>query len=126
MDRARLSRSPRLRVRVPPEAQWQHLKGKGSTQQLESPNFKPVDFDGFKRFATMMRDDAHALASDLIKLRHRLHRRPELGLPLPETQEMVLSALDGLGAEIGLGKALSSVTGRTAWCITWIWLCGAS
>ncbi len=36
--------------------------------------------------------------------------RPELGLHLPETQEMVLSALDGLGLEISLGKALSSVT----------------
>jgi amidohydrolase len=59
---------------------------------------------------TIMRDEARAMQPDLIELRHRLHRRPELGLHLPETQEMVLSALDGLGLEISLGKALSSVT----------------
>jgi hippurate hydrolase len=55
-------------------------------------------------------DDAHALADDLIELRHRLHRRPEIGLRLPKTQEAVLSALDGLGLEISKGIDLGSVT----------------
>ena len=69
-------------------------------EQLNSPNFKPIDFEGFKRYETMMRADAHALAPGLIALRHRLHRRPELGLDLPETQMMVISPFDGLRLEI--------------------------
>jgi hippurate hydrolase len=55
-------------------------------------------------------DGAVALQPELTDLRHRLHQRPELGLQLPETQAMVLEALDGLGLEITLGKSLSSVT----------------
>ena len=55
-------------------------------------------------------DDAHALADDLTDLRHRLHRRPEIGLRLPKTQEAVLAALDGLGLEISRGIDLGSVT----------------
>ncbi|MER6347022.1 M20 metallopeptidase family protein [Streptomyces sp. NPDC001595] len=54
--------------------------------------------------------DAHALAADLAALRHALHEEPELGLDLPLTQAKVLAALDGLGLEITLGRALSSVT----------------
>jgi amidohydrolase len=61
-------------------------------------------------FKTVMRANAQAMQSDLIKLRHHLHQRPELGLHLPETQQMVLSALEGLGLEITVGKSLSSVT----------------
>ena len=57
-----------------------------------------------------IREAALDLQPDLVELRHRLHQRPELGLDLPETQAMVLSALDGLGLEITLGKELSSVT----------------
>ena len=55
-------------------------------------------------------DDAHALADHLVDLRHRLHRRPEIGLRLPKTQEAVLAALDGLGLEISKGIDLGSVT----------------
>ncbi|MFB8106018.1 M20 family metallopeptidase [Streptomyces sp. NPDC056007] len=54
--------------------------------------------------------EAHALAPDLTALRHALHREPELGLDLPRTQAKVLTALEGLGLEITLGTALSSVT----------------
>ncbi len=56
-------------------------------------------------------DDARALAADLIDLRHRLHREPEVGLDLPRTQEKVLAALDGLPIEVTTGKALTSVVG---------------
>ena len=42
-------------------------------------------------------DGAIALQPELVQLRHRLHKRPEIGLHLPETQAMVLEALDGLG-----------------------------
>src|SRR3954451_19382154 len=55
-------------------------------------------------------DDARALAGDLSDLRHRLHRRPEIGLDLPYTQETVLTELDGLGLEISTGVTSSSVT----------------
>jgi amidohydrolase len=57
-----------------------------------------------------LRDDARTLSGDLVQLRHRLHRHPEIGLQLPVTQQMVLEALDGLPLEITTGKALTSVT----------------
>ena len=57
-----------------------------------------------------LRDDASALAPDLIRLRHTLHAHPEIGLDLPVTQETVLAAIDGLGLEITTGQGLSSVT----------------
>jgi hypothetical protein len=55
-------------------------------------------------------DDAQALAPDLVRLRHRLHEHPEVGLDLPATQQTVLEAIDGLGLEITTGSRLSSVT----------------
>ena len=55
-------------------------------------------------------DDAQALAPDLVRLRHRLHEHPEIGLDLPVTQQTVLEAIDGLGMEITTGSHLSSVT----------------
>ena len=61
-------------------------------------------------YQSLIREGAQALQPELVELRHRLHQRPELGLHLPETQAMVLEALDGLGLEITLGKTLSSVT----------------
>ncbi|MCE7078984.1 M20 family metallopeptidase [Streptomyces sp. ST2-7A] len=57
-----------------------------------------------------LRDDARALSDDLIRMRHDLHRTPEVGLDLPRTQERVLAALDGLPLEISTGEGLSSVT----------------
>ncbi|GGI90201.1 M20 metallopeptidase family protein [Pseudarthrobacter scleromae] len=55
-------------------------------------------------------EDAKELHGDLIRLRHDLHRHPEIGLHLPRTQEKVLQALDGLPFEITLGEETSSVT----------------
>ncbi len=57
-----------------------------------------------------LREDARALAGDLVALRHRLHRCPEIGLDLPVTQQAVLEALDGLPLEISTGESLTSVT----------------
>ncbi len=54
--------------------------------------------------------DAKDLQEDLVRLRHDLHRQPEIGLHLPRTQEKVLKALDGLPFEITLGKDTTSVT----------------
>lgn len=58
-------------------------------------------------------DDPHALAAgvhdEVVGLRRRLHRHPELGLELPRTQAAVLESLDGLGLEVSLGSGLTSV-----------------
>ncbi|MFF2345728.1 M20 family metallopeptidase [Pseudarthrobacter sp. NPDC058119] len=55
-------------------------------------------------------EDAKELQDDLVRLRHDLHRQPEIGLHLPRTQEKVLKALDGLPFEVTLGKETTSVT----------------
>ncbi|MEU9124145.1 M20 family metallopeptidase [Streptomyces sp. NPDC048506] len=57
-----------------------------------------------------LRDDARALADDLVRLRRSLHRIPETGLELPRTQEAVLTELDGLPLDVTTGEGLSSVT----------------
>src|SRR5690242_3068498 len=56
-----------------------------------------------------LRYEAAALAPELTALRTQLHRHPELGLDLPNTQAAVLAALDGVGLDITLGTGLSSV-----------------
>ena len=55
------------------------------------------------------REEAARIAADLVDLRRHLHRHPEIGLSLPDTQRAVLDALDGIDLEISLGTALSSV-----------------
>lgn len=55
-------------------------------------------------------DEARRLAPEAVALRRAVHRNPELGLDLPETQRLVLGALHGLGLEIRTGRTLSSVT----------------
>ncbi|NLE98707.1 MAG: amidohydrolase [Propionibacterium sp.] len=47
--------------------------------------------------------------SELVRLRRRFHQIPEVGLQLPETQALVLEALEGLPLEITLGESVSSV-----------------
>lgn len=53
--------------------------------------------------------EAEELLGDLVELRRAIHAEPEVGLDLPLTQQKVLDALDGLGLEVGLGGAISSV-----------------
>ncbi|HUZ27034.1 MAG TPA: M20 family metallopeptidase [Streptosporangiaceae bacterium] len=55
-------------------------------------------------------DDAVAIAEEMARLRHAIHRDPEIGTDLPRTQAKVLAALDGLPLEITTGRGLSSVT----------------
>ncbi|WP_309491635.1 M20/M25/M40 family metallo-hydrolase [Microbacterium sp. Se5.02b] len=57
-----------------------------------------------------LRDDAARLLPELVTLRRELHRIPEPGFDLPQTQRAVLDALEGLGLEITSGTDLSSVT----------------
>jgi amidohydrolase len=50
-------------------------------------------------------------ADRTIDLRRRLHRHPEIGLQLPQTQATVLEAFAELPVEVTTGKAVSSVVG---------------
>ena len=52
--------------------------------------------------------DARGLQDDIVRLRHRLHQEPEIGLDLPRTQEKVLEALDGLPVQEATGVDYSS------------------
>jgi hippurate hydrolase len=56
-----------------------------------------------------LRKEARALLPGAIELRRRIHRQPELGLVLPETQKAVLEALADLDLEIHTGGATSAV-----------------
>jgi amidohydrolase len=51
------------------------------------------------------------LQPDTVALRRKLHRRPEVGLTLPETQAAVLEAIDGLPLRVTTGTAVTSVVG---------------
>jgi hippurate hydrolase len=61
--------------------------------------FSPADLLG----------DADRLLPDLVELRRRIHRVPELGLELPVTQTAVLEAIDGLELDVRTGSSVSSV-----------------
>jgi amidohydrolase len=54
---------------------------------------------------------AYADADRTIEMRRRLHRRPEIGLQLPETQDVVLEAFAELPVDVTTGTATSSVVG---------------
>jgi hippurate hydrolase len=53
--------------------------------------------------------DAARLLPDVVDLRRRIHRAPELGLQLPDTQARVLEAIDGLGLDVRTGESVTSV-----------------
>ncbi|MEJ7749631.1 MAG: M20 family metallopeptidase, partial [Candidatus Limnocylindrales bacterium] len=55
-------------------------------------------------------DAARAILPDVIDLRRRIHRRPEIGLQLPETQAVVVDALRALGLDPRPGTTTTSVT----------------
>jgi amidohydrolase len=52
---------------------------------------------------------ARSVQPRTVALRRTLHRRPELGLALPETRDAVLAALADLPLQVHLGRAVSSV-----------------
>ena len=57
---------------------------------------------------------ATAVLPDVIPIRRRIHRRPEVGTDLPETQRVIVDELERLGLETTKGTALSSVTATIA------------
>ncbi len=58
--------------------------------------------------------DAARLLPDVVDLRRRIHRAPELGLQLPDTQARVLEAIDGLGLDVRTGETVTSVVADLA------------
>jgi amidohydrolase len=54
-------------------------------------------------------DQAVAIQSDTVALRRSLHRRPEVGLQLPGTQQTILDAIGGLGLDVRTGSSVTSV-----------------
>jgi hippurate hydrolase len=54
-------------------------------------------------------DAARAIQPDVVAIRRRIHRQPEVGLDLPRTQAVILEELAKLGIEGRTGQALSSV-----------------
>jgi hippurate hydrolase len=54
-------------------------------------------------------DHARGLLPEVVGLRRTVHRHPELGLQLPQTQRTVLYALDGLPIAVRTGGAVTSV-----------------
>ncbi|HUQ78070.1 MAG TPA: M20 family metallopeptidase [Patescibacteria group bacterium] len=54
-------------------------------------------------------DAARAIQDDVVAIRRRIHRRPEIGLDLPTTQAVILEELGKLGLEGAKGRSLSSV-----------------
>jgi amidohydrolase len=55
-------------------------------------------------------DQVGDVLPDVVELRRRIHRHPELGLQLPVTQQTVLDALADLPVSIRTGTAVTSVT----------------
>jgi amidohydrolase len=53
--------------------------------------------------------EAGQLLDEAIELRRRIHRHPETGLDLPETQEAVLESLSEIDLKAHTGRTLSSV-----------------
>ena len=54
--------------------------------------------------------DAQALLPEILEVRRRLHRRPEIGLTLPATQALVVAELERMGLSARVGRTVSSVT----------------
>ena len=53
---------------------------------------------------------ARAALPEMVAIRRAVHRRPEIGLKLPETQQAVAGRLKELGLEPTLGRSVGSVT----------------
>jgi amidohydrolase len=59
--------------------------------------------------AEALLDQAAGVLPEVVELRRRIHRHPELGLQLPETQQAVLDSLADLPVSARTGTALTSV-----------------
>jgi amidohydrolase len=64
--------------------------------------------------AETLLDQAAGVLPDVVDLRRRIHRHPELGLQLPQTQQAVLDALADLPVSVSTGRAVTSVVADLA------------
>ena len=64
--------------------------------------------DAPNAFGTLI-DEANELLPAAVRLRRKLHERPEIGLELPFTQDAILDAISGLPLQIHTGQQLSSI-----------------
>src|SRR5262249_60307728 len=89
----------------------------GGGDVVERPGARPAHHPGAGgwRDASMTNADPTLLAEAgqaldaAVALRRRIHTRPETGLDLPITQELILDELDGLGLQLATGTATTSV-----------------
>jgi hippurate hydrolase len=88
----------------------QQLMDNGPTSSVAFVGSSTLARPRFGENMTTFAPAGAALLSDLQDLRRRLHRTPEVGLALPETQRAVLESLAGLPLEITPGIGSSSVT----------------
>ena len=70
--------------------------------------FTAPDADGVERPDDLLAA-ARAIQDDVVAIRRRIHRQPEIGLDLPKTQAVIVEELGKIGLEGRRGKALSSV-----------------
>jgi amidohydrolase len=59
--------------------------------------------------AINLAEESEQVLEDAVSLRRALHCRPELGLELPATQQLVVDSLEALGLEVHKGERVSSV-----------------
>ncbi len=80
----------------------------------EAPADRPVDGEAathrHRPDLAPLRDDAEAVLPEILEIRRRLHRHPEIGLELPATQALVAAELERLGLQPVLGRRVGSVT----------------
>jgi hippurate hydrolase len=62
------------------------------------------------RMTTDILADARSLLPEILEVRRQIHRRPELALQLPETQEIITEELKRLGLDPRPGRRVTSVT----------------
>ena len=65
--------------------------------------------DETSRRSHPLRSAAEAVLPEVVEIRRRLHRRPEIGLQLPETQAVVAEVLRSMGIAPMLGGTTTSV-----------------
>jgi amidohydrolase len=59
-----------------------------------------------------LNDEAQGLLEEAVTVRRRIHHHPEIGLNLPQTQQVILEGLEGLPLDIRTGNATTWVTAR--------------
>jgi amidohydrolase len=69
----------------------------------------PTPADAATADAAPILAEARALLPEIVEIRRRIHRHPEIGLELPLTQAVIVEELRALGLDPQTGKSVSSV-----------------